>query len=94
MKVAQCTVASAVDQVANGLGPGESRQALLELAGELTATAALVRKAARLDVGERRVLARKLAGLGYTTKQVADQCGVSDVTVRHYLRGRRRTATS
>jgi DNA-directed RNA polymerase specialized sigma24 family protein len=80
--------AYAAAQLADGLDPGRARQAALETAGELEAVASSLRRLTRLRPGERRALARQLAGLGLSTQQIARQLGVSDRAVRYYVRGR------
>lgn len=77
------------DQLANGLAPAEARRACLELAGELSDVATALRKAAMLRPAQRRALAHLFASWGMSTRQIADRLGVSDVSVRKYLAGRR-----
>jgi hypothetical protein len=76
-------------QLGNGLEPGQARLVALELAGELEAVAEAVRRLTRVAAGERRVLARQLAQLGWTTGQIARQLGVCDRAARNYVVGRR-----
>jgi DNA-binding NarL/FixJ family response regulator len=72
----------------NGLEAGEARELAAEIASELVAVAAILRRVAWRDVRERRVMAVQLAALGLPTKAIADRLGVSDRSVRNYLHGR------
>ena len=73
-------------QLANGLSAGEARELAAEIAAELVAVAAILRRVAWRDVGERRAAAVQLAALGLPTRAIADRLGVSDRTVRNYVR--------
>jgi hypothetical protein len=74
--------------LANGTGPAEARATVLFVAGELELVAAGLRRLTRLSGAERRVLAVRLAALGWPTRRIAAQLGVSDRAVRYYVRGR------
>ena len=86
--LAEAMCGHAARQMGNGLGPEQARLAALEMAGELTAVAAVLRRAAWLGVAERRALAVELRGLGLPVKAIADRLGVSDRSVRNYVNGR------
>jgi DNA-binding CsgD family transcriptional regulator len=88
LAIGECACRYAASQLANGLDPDGARELVLEMAGELTAVAAVLRRAAWLTVDQRRAQAILMAGRGMPTQQIADRLGVSDVTVRKYLRGR------
>jgi DNA-binding NarL/FixJ family response regulator len=88
LRIGECTCRYAASQLANGIGPAEAQDLVLEMAGELTAVVAIMRRAAWLSTAERRALAVQLRGLGLPTKQIADQVGVSPRSVRNYLAGR------
>lgn len=88
LAIGECACRYAASQLANGLDPAEARDLALEMAGELTAVAAVLRRAAWTTTADRRRLAAVMAGRGLPTKQIADRLGVSDWTVRAYLRGR------
>ena len=88
LRLAESLCGYAAAQLANGLSPEQARLAALETAGELTAIAAVVRRAAWTTTADRRRLAAMWAGRGLPTKAIADRLGVSDWTVRAYLRGR------
>lgn len=60
----------------------------LEMAGELTAIAAVLRKAAWTTTADRRRMAVMMRATGLTVKPIADRLGVSERTVRSYLHGR------
>ena len=95
LRLAESLCGYAAAQLANGLSAEQARLAALETAGELCAVAAVLRRAAWTTTADRRRLAALMAGRGLPTKQIADRLGVSDWTVRAYLRGRpqaRRTA--
>jgi hypothetical protein len=82
-----CTYAAA--QLADGLAPGAARLAAIEMAGELEAVAASLRRAVRLRPAERRALARMWAAAQVPTREIANRLGVSDRAARNYVRGRR-----
>jgi hypothetical protein len=84
---AMCQYASV--QVGNGMRPEEARDALVDLAGELARTAVLLRRLARLSARERAAQARRLAGLGMGTQEIATRLGVCAHTAWHYQHGRR-----
>ena len=88
LAIGECACRYAASQLANGVGPAEARELVLEMAAELTAVAAVLRRAAWLTVAERRALAVLMAGRGMPTRQIADRLGVSDRSVRNYVRGR------
>jgi predicted transcriptional regulator len=81
----------AVRQLGNGLPPEQARVVAVEAAGELAVVAVELRKLTRLGPAERRALAVQLVALGVPRHEVAIRLGVSDVTVRNYLAGRRGT---
>ena len=85
LQIGECTCRYAASQLANGIGPAEAQDLVLEMAAELTAVVAIMRRAAWLSTAERRALAAELRGLGLPVKQIADRLGVSDRTVRNYL---------
>jgi DNA-binding NarL/FixJ family response regulator len=74
-------------QMGNGLTPEQARQAALEMAGELEATATSLRKLA-LRPADRRALAAELDRSGLGTSEIARQLGLSVRTIRYYLAGR------
>ena len=88
LNIGECACRYASTQLMNGLEAGEARELAAEIASELVAVAAILRRVAWRDVGERRVMAVQLAALGLPTKAIADRLGVSDRSVRNYLRGR------
>jgi hypothetical protein len=95
LRLAESLCGYAAAQLNNGLSAEQARLAALETAGQLVAVAAVLRRAAWTTTADRRRLAALMAGGGLPTKQIADRLGVSDWTVRAYLRGRpqaRRTA--
>jgi DNA-binding NarL/FixJ family response regulator len=86
LQIGECTCRYAASQLANGIGPAEAQDLVLEMAAELTAVVAIMRRAAWLSTADRRALAVRLRGLGLPTKQIADRLGVSDRSVREYVR--------
>ena len=88
LAIGECACRYAASQLANGVDPAEARELVLEMAGELTAVVAILRRAAWLTVPERRALAVLMAGRGMPTKAIADRLGVSDRSVRNYVHGR------
>jgi DNA-directed RNA polymerase specialized sigma24 family protein len=88
LRVAEATIVYAQRQIGNGLSPAQARQAALEAAGELEVLAGELRRAIRLGPAERRVLARQLAALGMSRREVAARLGVSERAVWGYLRPR------
>ena len=87
--LAESLCAYAADQIGNGLSAEQARLAALEMAGELTAVAAVLRRVGWLTVAERRALAVQFHRFGMPTRQIADRLGVSDRSVRNYVNGRR-----
>jgi hypothetical protein len=87
LTASSCTYAAA--QLADGLPPGDARLAAIEMAGELEAVAASLRRAVRLGPAERRPLARMWAAAQVPTREIAARLGVSDRAARNYARGRR-----
>jgi hypothetical protein len=88
LQISAATCTYAASQLGNGTSPDEARDTALFVAGELTAMAASLRRLTRMGLAERRALARQLAGLGWPTRQIAAQLGVSDRAVRYYVAGR------
>ena len=88
LRFVQAAAGYAAGQLGNGLGPEQAREAALEIAAELELAAVSLRRAVRLRPAERRALARLLAARGVPTRQIAAQVGVSDRSVRSYVRGR------
>ena len=86
LRLAACVAAYAADQVAGGLDPAEARVAATDAALELAGLAALVCRLARLEPGDRRVLARRLAAAGWSRREIAARLGVSTGAVAGYLR--------
>jgi hypothetical protein len=89
LRVAEAVAGYAAGQVGNGLGPGGARCAALEAAEELAEVAVRLRRLARLERPggrERRDLAVELEGRGWTRQEIAGWLGVSDQSVRRYLR--------
>jgi len=76
----------AAGQLADGLSPGQARAAALEAAGELAVVAEVLRRKVRLGPAERRALAVQLHALGVPRREMGWRLGVSEVSVRHYLR--------
>lgn len=66
--------------------PAEARGAAMEAAAELAVVADTLRRLTRFGPAERRALAAKLAGLGWTRRQIAERLGVGERAVRTYLR--------
>ena len=88
LNIGEATCRYASTQLSNGLGPAEARDLAQEMAAELVAVARILRRVGWLPVAERRVAAARLRGLGYSTNQIADRLGVTDYSVREYLRPR------
>jgi hypothetical protein len=86
LRLAEATAGYAAGQVGNGLAPDEARLAVVEAAAELELAASALRRLARLDGQERRVLAVQLAALGWPRVRIAAACGVSPRVVWDYLR--------
>jgi hypothetical protein len=88
LRLAESMCGYAAAQLANGLSAEQARLEALEVAGELVAVAAVLRRAAWTTTADRRRLAALWAGRGLRTGEIAARIGVSDFTVRAYLRGR------
>jgi hypothetical protein len=88
LAIGECACRYAKSELANGLDPDRARELVLEMAGELTAIAQVLRRVGWLPVAERRALAVSWARLGMPTQQIADRLGVSTRSVRNYVRGR------
>lgn len=85
LRVAESVAGYGARRLADGLGPAQSRAAVLELAAELGEVAAMLRRLARVRAGERREEAAELAGLGLSNREIADRMGISPRTVGGYL---------
>ena len=90
LRIAECTARYGASVLSNGAGPGEAREAALEVASELAMIAESLRRLTRLSGPERRERAVQLAALGWSKHRVAVQLGVSDSAVRGWLRSRPR----
>ena len=88
MNVAGGTLHYAVRALGDGLPPAEARTVALESAAVLAETADALRRLTRLSGPERRALARQLAAMGWTTRQIAAHIGVCERSVRYYVAGR------
>jgi DNA-directed RNA polymerase specialized sigma24 family protein len=88
LQIAECTCRYAASRLSNGAEPEEARQTALFVAGELAEVADALRRAVRLRAEDRPVVARQLARLGWPTKQIAAQVGVTPRSVRYYVNGR------
>jgi hypothetical protein len=86
LRIAENTCGYAAGQIGNGAGPGEAREVAVFVAGELELVAEALRRLTRLEPGERRVMAAKLAGLGFGRREIAARLGVSERAVFGYLR--------
>jgi hypothetical protein len=87
LRIVECTARYGASQLANGIGPGEAREVAVFVAGELELVAEALRRLTRLEAGERRVMAVKLAGLGFGRREIAARLGVSERAVFGYLHG-------
>ncbi len=88
LQIAECTCRYAAGQIGNGTGPAEARETALFVAGELVVVAEALRRLTRLGPAERRARAVQLVSLGWDKHRVAAQLGISDRTMRNYLRPR------
>jgi hypothetical protein len=88
LRITECTARYAASRLADGVGPDEARRVALEVAAELSAAAASLRRLTRLGPGERRELAVELAGLGVPARSIASHLRVSERAVSAYLNGR------
>jgi hypothetical protein len=88
LRIGESMCGYAAAQLANGLSPAAARRAALDVAGELELMAVELRRLTRLRPDERRGLAVQLAALGLPTRRIAAVVGVSDRSVRYYVRGR------
>jgi len=86
LRVAASMCEYAAGQLADGLPPEQARAAALETAGELAVVAEVLRRKVRLGPAERRALAVQLHALGVPRREMGWRLGVSEVSVRHYLR--------
>jgi DNA-directed RNA polymerase specialized sigma24 family protein len=74
----------AAQRVGNGLSPADARAAVGEVAGELDAAAARLRRMARPGPAERRMVVRLLFAQGMSGAQVAARVGLSEKSVYRY----------
>ena len=88
LAIGECACRYAKSELANGLDPDRARELVLEMAGELTAIAQVLRRVGWLTVAERRALAVLWSRSGMPTQQIADRLGVSTRSVRNYVTGR------
>jgi DNA-binding CsgD family transcriptional regulator len=87
LRVTEATVSYAITQLGNGLDRSQARDMAQEVAGELVAAAAALRRLTRLSARERRRVAASLFALGVPTQEVADRLGVSYHAAWGYRRG-------
>ena len=86
LQIAEATCRYGTTQLnGSGIGPEEARLTALEVAGELTAVADILRRVVRLTRGERRKQAALLTSRGWSRRKVADQLGCSERTVHRDL---------
>ena len=88
LNVAGGTMIYATRQLGTGLSAAEARTVALESAAVLAETADALRRLTRLSGPQRRALARQLAAMGWTTRQIAAHVGVCERTTRYYVAGR------
>jgi DNA-binding NarL/FixJ family response regulator len=88
LRLAESACRYGADQIGNGLGPGEALAAARAVADELIAVAVVLRRLTPLEPGERREAAVALARLGIPRREIADRLGLTQGTVRKYLRPR------
>ena len=92
LRLAESASGYAAEQIGNGLSPEQARLAAADVAAELTAVAATLRRLTaliRLSPAERRALAVELAATGLDARRIAEQLAVSPSTARRYLAARR-----
>jgi DNA-binding NarL/FixJ family response regulator len=78
----------AAGQVGDGLSPAEARCALVEAAEALAEVALHLRALAGVSGPGRREAAAEMAGLGIPRREIATRLGLTERTVRDYLRPR------
>jgi DNA-directed RNA polymerase specialized sigma24 family protein len=83
---ATCTYAASVLRTAD---PAEAREAALFTAGQLEQLASALRTLTAPRTDDQRALAAQLAGLGWSTRAIAERLGVSPRAVRRWLAGER-----
>ena len=88
LQIAEATCRYAASVIGNGVSPAEARETAVFTAGELAVVAETLRRLTRLGPAQRRVLAVQLTGLGMSRREVAARVGVSERSVRYYLRPR------
>jgi DNA-directed RNA polymerase specialized sigma24 family protein len=91
LRVAEAVARYGAEAVGNGLGPEESRRAVVEVAAELEAIAGTLRRLARsgrLDPAGRRALVVQLAADGMSQRAIGRAVGVSKRTVWDDLHAR------
>jgi len=71
-------------QVGNGLAPADALAAVREVAAELDAAAARLRRIARPGPAERRTVVRLLFAQGMSGAQIAARVGLSEKSVYRY----------
>src|SRR5262249_48601779 len=84
LRLAAQMASYAAEQVSNGLSPADARSAVRELAAELDAAAARLRRIARPGPAERRMVVRLLFAQGPSGPQVAARVGLSQKSVYRY----------
>ena len=85
LRVTEATTRYAAERLGNGIGRGEARMVALEMAGELEVTAEALRRLTRLRPDERRMVARMLAGRGWSRRQIVARLGISERTAWRYV---------
>jgi len=89
LRVTNATLAYAIVQLSNGIGPDEAWRVGLDVAEELAEVARVLRRLTRLSAAERRAEAARLRALGMGTQQIADRLGVSMHSAWNYTKGLR-----
>ncbi len=89
LRLAALAAGYAAGQVSGGpLGPGEAEVAARQAADVLAEAVMELRVLAPLEPGEARAAAAEMAGLGIPRREIARRLGITESTVRKYLRPR------
>ena len=88
LRLAALAAGYAAGQVSDGLGPAEAQCAVRQAAETLAEVVVELRRLAPLEPGERRAAAAEMAGLGIPRREISSRLGITESTVRKYLRPR------
>ena len=86
LRITACACDYASERLSNGASPAEAAETVVFVSGEMAEVAEALRRLALVSPAERRVRAVQLAQLGMSREEIAARLGVSERSVRSYLK--------